>query len=296
MASDARPIESMLIVGTGVMGRGTANLFAGAGLAVTVWNPRRRECPFALPAGARYAAELPAEAPDFVLENVSEKLDVKLDVFARIETAYGGRPIIASNTSSLPLDEMAATLKHPARFLGMHFFTPADLTPLIEVIRTEATDPAVFAATLRLVERAGREPIRINQPVPGFLWNRLQHALLHEAFHAIETGLASPADVDKVMKLLIGPRLCTIGLIEGKDIQNLETTCYSQAQLVPHLHHEPRRCRILDRKGFYDWAGKDVEAVAANAKAKLARLNAFLDAERAAEDPALTPGPALPIE
>lgn len=301
-------VQSVLIVGTGVMGRGTAYLFAAAGLDVTVHNPRRAECPFELPKGVRYTQTLPAEAPDFVLENVSEKLPLKLEIFAALEAAYGGRTIIATNTSSLPLDEMAATLKHPEKFIGFHFFTPADVTPLIEVIRCSQTEDAVVEATVGLVERAGREPILISRPVPGFLWNRLQHALLHEAFHAIETGLASPGDVDKVMKQLIGPRLSVVGLIEGKDIQNLETTCYSQEQIVPHLHHEPRRCRILDRKlerkqfgistgqGFYDWTGKDVGAVAANAKAKLERLNAFLDAERAAEDPELAPGPALPID
>lgn len=300
-------IRTMLIVGTGVMGRGTAHLFAAAGLEITVYNPRRAECPFALPAGGRYTRTLPAEAPDFILENVIEVEEVKAETFARLDAAYGGRSIIASNTSSLDLDALAAPLKHPEKFIGFHFFTPADVTPLIEVIRCTNTDDETVAATAELVRRAGRDPIVLNRPVRGFLWNRLQHALLHEAFHMVEDGLASPADIDKVMKQLIGPRLCTIGLIEGKDIQNLKTTCLSQAQTVPHLHLDKRHCRILDTKferqefgistgkGFYDWTGKDAAAVAANAKAKLERLNAFLEAERAAEDPAVLPGPELPI-
>jgi 3-hydroxybutyryl-CoA dehydrogenase len=129
--------------------------------------------------------------------------------------------------------------------------------------------------------------------VIGFLINRLQHAILHEAYHLIEQGVVSAEDVDNVAKWLLGPRMCVTGLIEQKDISGLDTHALAQRGIVPHLYHGAEPCRLLQDKyqrgqlgvktgvGFYDWRNRDVGAYKKKAAATLERLLQLLRAQRA---------------
>src|SRR3546814_9263478 len=136
-----RPIGSVLVVVYGTMGKGIVLSFARAGFDTTVLSrdPSRIAD---LPEGARAVAELPAEAPDLVIESVPERIELKATLFERLERAYGDAPILASNTSGLPLDRMAAPLAHPANFLGIHYMHPAEALPLVEVLRVPQTTDA----------------------------------------------------------------------------------------------------------------------------------------------------------
>ncbi len=293
MAKQTLSVSKILIVGAGLMGRGISNLFACAGLDVVVLDPHVESADH-LPDGVLLTASPPEEPPDLIIETVFEILDVKIEVFRQMEAAYGDRPILASNTSGLPLEPMAAVLRKPQRFLGLHFFTPADVTPLVEVVRVPETDDAVVAAVVDVLARAGREAIVLAQPVVGNLWNRLQHAILHEAYYMVENGIARPEDIDKVMKRLLGPRFCVNGLLESKDLGGLEMHLQAQESIVPHLSASrtpsPILKRMVDRghtgvragQGFFDWREHDPGAVIAWSAERLRRLNDFLDSE--AED------------
>lgn len=298
-AADTR----VLVLGSGVMGMGVARLFAGAGMPVTI----HRHSPkpgLQAPEGATIVTELPAEAPALVVENVYERMDVKVPALTAVQEKYGESAIYASNTSGLPLEDIAAALPLPGRFVGMHFFTPADVSPLVEVVRTSRTDDATLDAAVAVLATAGREALLISKPVVGYLWNRLQHAILHEAYHIIEAGIASAEDIDKVAKRLFGPRFCVAGLIESKDIGGLQVHADAQDSIVPNLHHEPRTSGLLRRlvengdvgilagRGFYDWEGRDPKQVADSARRKLSRLNRFLAEEMAEGEPDLSPGPS----
>ena len=276
-------IQNVLIVGSGTMGRGIATSFLHGGHDVTVFsrNPDKAK---GLPPAARLVGELPAEAPDLALETVVEELVVKTALFARLEAAYGGAPILATNTSGLSLDEMAAGLAHPRRFIGIHYFQPAEALPLVEVIRSGATGDDIFTAVAAALARDGQRVLEVRKPVKGFIANRLQHAILHEAFSLIEEGVATAEDVDNFAKYLFGPRLSVTGLIEQKDLSGLNVTARTQQNLVPDLDHsgQPRRI-ILDKldagdfgvstgRGFYDWQDRDVEAHKRRAADKLARI------------------------
>ena len=285
--------ESMLIVGGGVMGQGIARLFAGAGIAVTVVEPRDVPVPHPTVTMAR---ELPRDAhPDLIIEAVFEDRDAKLAVYRAVESLYGGTPVLATNTSGLPLDELAEPLTYPQRFLAMHFFMPADVFPMIEVVRGAGTEDAAVAVALGAVKRAGREPILLQRAVNGYLINRLQHSILHEAYHLIADGIATPDMIDKVAKRLLGPRMCITGLVEQKDIAGLGMHAQAQRSIVPTLSHtnipSPYLQDMVARgdvgirsgKGFYEWAGADPAAVQAGANRRLQRLLAFLEDEDAKE-------------
>lgn len=307
MTVNSAPISSVLVIGFGVLGRGIARLFAGAGMSVSAFDPHVKD-DGALPAGIRLVRALPKEAPDLVVEAIVEVLDAKVAVFRDLEAAYGAGPIIASNTSGLPLQEMADALKHPERFIGMHFFTPADVTPLVEVVRVAETGDEVIERAVGALEAAGREAIVLSKPVIGYLWNRLQHAMLHEAYHLVENGIVKPEDIDKVAKKLLGPRFCVTGLLEGKDIFNLEPHILAQKSIVPHLNLAKSPCAILERKlerkefgirtgkGFYDWQGRDAAEVAAAAGRKLRRLGEFLENDLEKGEPDLSPMASLPLD
>ncbi len=305
MVASYPPIRRIVVVGFGLMGRGIATLFARAGLDVVAVDPCAAEKAKA-GEGVGVHTDLPAETPDLVIEAVYEEMEIKTEVFRKVEAAYGPATIIASNTSGLPLQSMAATLTRPQRFLGMHYFTPADVSPLVEVVKVAETADAAVDRVVEVLAKAGREAIVLSRPIVGYLWNRLQHAILHEAYHLVENGVVRPEDVDKVAKRLLGPRFCVTGLIEGKDVFNLEAHVHAQHSIVPHLHHSGKPCEILDRKlerrhfgvrsskGFYDWGGRDPDAVLAATARRLERLTRFLEEDLEKAEPPLPPKTSLP--
>jgi 3-hydroxybutyryl-CoA dehydrogenase len=280
---------SVLIVGAGVMGQGIARLFAGAGMTVTLVDPR--DVNFAYPRVNLVRQPPPDIVPDVVIEAVFEDRVVKQSVYAEIERLYSGRPVLATNTSGLPLNELAVSLKYPQRFLAMHFFMPADVFPMIEVVRAERTEDSAVDLAVSAVEQAGREPILIQRAVNGYLINRLQHSILHEAYHLIEDGIVTAEMVDKVAKRLLGPRMCITGLLEQKDLAGLGMHAQAQRSIVPSLSHtgipSPFLQNMVARgdvgissgRGFYDWTGRDTTKLQGRANERLQRLLAFLDAD-----------------
>jgi 3-hydroxybutyryl-CoA dehydrogenase len=287
---DAALCRRVLVAGAGVMGQGIARLFAAADMSVTLMDTRDVTAPH--PA-VRVVRQPPLDAvPDLVVEAVFEDRAVKQSLYEQLETAYNGATVIATNTSGLPLDELAEGLRFPHRFLAMHFFMPADVFPMIEVVRGSRTEDAAVEVALCAVKKAGREPVLLEKPINGYLINRLQHSILHEAYHLIEDGIATAEMIDKVAKRLLGPRMCVTGLLEQKDIAGLEMHAQAQRSIVPTLSHTnvptPLVQDMVARgdvgvrsgKGFYQWQPGDAETVQAEANARLKRLLAFLEDSR----------------
>lgn len=295
-----RPIQRVLVVGAGTMGRGVAKSFAAAGFETIVWSGRAPHVP-GLPGGVTAVPTPPAQAPDLVIENVPEDLEAKCAVYRTLEKAYPPSVIIATNTSGLPLDELAEALEHRGRFLGAHYFQPAEVFPMVEVIAATATQPEAVERVAAAMRRTGKEPILVRKPVEGYLINRLQHAILHEAYHLIEIGATTAYEVDQIAKRLLGPRMCVTGLIEQKDIGGLASHAKAQAALVPKLAHTRTPIRFVQDmvaqgatglaagRGFYDWSGCDRAAVVEQATARLTRLLDFLEGECQATRPGTTP-------
>lgn len=301
-----RDIRSIVIYGYGVMGRGVARTFAERGFETVIRSSRARELTD-IPAGARAVDELPAAAPDLVIEFVPEEVAAKQAVYADIEAAYPDSDVlIATGTSGLDLVELASGLKRPERFLGIHYFMPADKALVVEVMAGPATPGAAVDLVAAALRRSGKEPVVLYKPIVGFLVNRLQHAILHEAYYLIETGVASAADIDHAARRMLAPRMCLNGLIQQKDVSGLKIHADAQASIVPKLFHNAVPNPMLQAmarsgetglaagKGFYDWAGCDVEAVRRQASEQLGKLQEFLDSDLAAPEPNTQPVPRDP--
>ena len=279
----ATPIESVVIVGYGVMGAGIVRSFAAAGFRVAVVC-RRAPALADLPSGVTASASLPATAPDLVIETIAEEVDAKRAVYESIEAAYPPETIIGTNTSGLPLETLAAELTHPERFVGVHWFHPADVFPMVEVVAGPAAGPAILDRVATALVRTGKEPIVLTRPVVGYVINRLQHTILHEAYHMIDAGIASAETIDKVARWLLGPRLCVTGLVEQKDIGGLTIHAQAQRAIVPALDHTGTPNAMLQAmvargdtgldagRGFYDWAGLEAARVRGDASARLRAL------------------------
>jgi 3-hydroxybutyryl-CoA dehydrogenase len=290
--TDRHAIHTVLICGYGVMGRGVAKTFAAARFR-TLIHSRRAESLTELPPGSRAVARLDQlgdERPDLAIEFVAENLDAKTAVYRQLETAFPDEEfIIATGTSGLDLVQLAATLARPGRFLGMHYFMPADTSPVVEVMAGPQTPAALVDRVSTAVEATGKDALRLYKPTIGFVVNRLQHAILHEAYYLIEAGVASAAEIDRATRTLLAPRMCLNGLIRQKDLSGLKIHADAQRSIVPALFHNgipnPMLQAMVARgesgldagRGFYDWTGANAEQERARASRDFALLQVFLD-------------------
>jgi 3-hydroxybutyryl-CoA dehydrogenase len=293
-------IQTVLIYGYGVMGRGVAKTFAEAGF--TTWVKSRRAGTLAgLPAQVTAVERLPETAPDLVIEFVPEDPKVKQAVYAELEAAYPDGPLIASGTSGLDLVELSRKMKRRERFLGIHYFMPADVAPVVEVMAGLSTSREDVDRVADALRRTGKDPVVLYKPIVGFLVNRLQHAILHEAYYLIEAGVATAEDIDHAARRMLAPRMCLNGLIQQKDISGLKIHADAQESIVPKLFHNATpnpmlqtmvalgRTGLSAGKGFYDWSGCDAEAVRTQASSQLARLLEFLKSGIGAAAPRTQP-------
>ena len=288
----APAIRTVLICGYGVMGRGVASTFAAAGFRTRIFS-RRADSLADLPRGVKAVSrleQLDDEVPELAIEFAPEDVEAKQAVYRQLEEAYpGAGPIIATGTSGLDLVRLASTLARPQRFLGMHYFMPADSCPVVEVMSGPQSPAALVDRVADAVEATGKDAVRLYKPTIGYLVNRLQHAILHEAYYLIEAGVASAADIDHAARRLLAPRMCLNGLIQQKDIGGLKGHADAQLSIVPALFHNhtpnPMLQAMVARgetglnagKGFYDWTGADPERERERVSRALTALLAFLD-------------------
>jgi 3-hydroxybutyryl-CoA dehydrogenase len=170
-----------------------------------------------------------------IFEAVGERLDHKQAVLAGAEPSLTADGVLATTTSSLPLAELASALAAPERFAGWHFFHPADLMALVEIVPSERTDPRVLARLRTWSERLGRRPIVLRRDVPGFVANRLQYALLREAYALVEADVCGLADVDVAVTAGLGARWAALGPFETMDLAGLDVHAAVAAALFPLL-------------------------------------------------------------
>lgn len=223
----------------------------------------------------RYSSDMKegVKDADLVFEAVPEKTALKESVYEQLEEFCGPETVFASNTSGIPINTLAAMTKRPDKFAGTHFFMPAHLIPLVEVVQGDKTKPEVIEALMAFLTRLGKKPVHVRGDIPGFIANRLQHALAREAMSLVEKGVASAEDVDLVVKTSIAIRLLFTGPIEQRDFNGLDTHLAIAEYLYKDLEAAKTPLAILkDRvaagdygiktgKGFYDWTKKDLAAL-----------------------------------
>ena len=285
-------IRKIVVAGAGTMGSSMAQIFARYHYDVTLYNHRQatldkakeritenvqtltagkelsQEEASALLSSLSYTTDLDCfKACDLVVENLAEVLDIKSAFYSQISELVRPDTIVATNTSGLSINKLAASIKKPERFLGMHWFNPPHLVPLIEIIKGDATTDEVAEAIHALSLSIQKKPVIVQKDVPGFAGNRLQFAVLREALDMVEKGIISPEGIDDVMKYGLGFRYACLGPLQVADLGGLDTFYHISEYLMKDLcdskeppallkeHFDKQEYGVKNGAGFYDYSG-----------------------------------------
>lgn len=296
-------MKHITVIGAGLMGQGIAQLFAASGHKVVLHDVSQESLQRAQlnidkiceqmesPAGtaARITVstnliEAVGEA-DLVVEAVSEKLEIKQAIFAALDAHSPSHAVLASNTSVIPITRIAEPVTDKSRVMGMHFWNPPYLVPLVEVVEIEQTSPQRRDEMVDLLASVGQEPVVVHRDIPGFIGNRLQHALKREAIALVANGVCDAETVDKVIKLGFGSRLGVLGTLEQSDMVGLNLTLDIHNVIISDLDVSPGPHPYLEHlvsegnlgmktgKGFYEWTDEKAAAVRN-------RLSTYLNEQR----------------
>ncbi len=222
---------------------------------------------------------------DFVVEAVFEDLELKREVFALLDESSPERTILSSNTSSFMSSQLAPATKRPDKVVVANWWNPPYLMPLIEVVRGPETSDATIEATAGVFRRLGKRPVVLQKESLGFIGNRMQFALLREAISVVEQGIATPQDVDEVVKSSFGRRLAVAGPFEVFDLAGWDTISHIIDLLFPAIESSPDSPALIAGKvergelgvksgrGFYPWTDEDVDAFRARIGRALAEID-----------------------
>src|ERR1700741_1965571 len=211
----------------------------------------------------------------FVFEAAPEKLPLKQQLFAELEALTRPDTILASNSSAIPSTRIGEKLKHRDRVVGTHFWNPPHLVPLVEVTQNEKTSDDTVRRTMALLRQAGRNPVHVKKDIPGFVGNRLQHALKREAIALVAAGVCDAETIDEVVKTGFGARMAVLGPMEQSDLVGLDLTLDISEVLVADLDRSAGPHRFLREKvaagklgmktgeGFRKWEPREADAVRA---------------------------------
>ncbi|HET6476249.1 MAG TPA: 3-hydroxyacyl-CoA dehydrogenase NAD-binding domain-containing protein [Thermoleophilia bacterium] len=290
--------ECVAVIGGGMMGVGVAQVFAAAGHEVALQDVSQEaleRAPGTLAANLAFLAEHglfsadgvadavgrvrttadlaeAAAGADVVVECVFEDLTLKQEVFERLDAVCPVETILCTNTSVMGITEIGARTVRKERVVGTHFWNPPYLIPLVEVVRTEHVDPVVVERTMDLLRRVGKHPIVCKKDVPGFVANRLQHALWREAISIVERGIADAETVDESIRYGPGLRLPILAPMENADMVGLDLTLAIHDYILPHLEASGEPSPLLrakveagdlgfkSGKGFAEWTPESAEA------------------------------------
>ncbi|MBI4475292.1 MAG: 3-hydroxyacyl-CoA dehydrogenase [Acidobacteria bacterium] len=260
-------IKTIVVIGAGIMGRGIAHVSAAAGFN-TVLNDVSDELlqkaknrikqdlqkgielgkvtPDAMNAALDKLSldtnlEHVSDKADLVIEAVPEKIELKLEIFARLDRACPPHAVLASNTSGLSITEMAGSTKRPHQFIGMHFFNPVHKMKLVEIIRGLETSDATFRIAEFVSQKMGKESVEVKES-PGFVTSRINALIGNEAFYMLQEGIASARDIDKALKLGLNHPM---GPFEMVDLVGLDTRLSILKFLHQTLGEKYRPCPLL---------------------------------------------------
>lgn len=281
----------IVVLGGGLMGAGIAQIFAAAGYSVTVFEPsedvrgtleaRTVENLKMVGGDITSVARIKTVSDlgeavrdaDYVTEAAPERLELKRSIFADLEKLAPRHAILASNTSVIPITNIVSGLQTTDRMLGTHWWNPPFLVPLVEVIQTEWTAPDTISSTMDLLTKIGKSPAHVKKDTPGFVANRLQHALWREAIAMVAEGVCDAQTLDACVKNSFGLRSPVLGPLENADLIGLDLTLDIHKTMMPELNLHDRPHEFLEEKvaegklgfksgeGFRAWTEDEKQAL-----------------------------------
>lgn len=304
------PPRTIGICGAGQMGAAAAIAFKRAGYQTLLWVRAKRKIPTVrlvlsdlelwMERNVGRSAEKGGEIEvtgdlgridresDLVMDAIAENLAEKADLFERLGAARRRGAIFITTTSGLSITALGRRSGTGPRLVGTHFWNPPHLMPLVEVVRGEDTEEEAVDQVVDVVRSIGKIPVKVNRDVPGFIGNRLLHAMWREAINLVERGIASPTDIDRVARLTFGLRLAAVGPLENMDLVGLDLVATIHEYLLADLSDADRPLaalaeRVADGKlgtksgeGFYDWRSRNVVNLIARRDRQIVRQLAFL--------------------
>jgi len=314
-----REIKTTAVIGAGTMGHGFAQLFAMNGIQVWLVDETeellqrarewivdnlnhmvelgeiKKEAIDPILKHIRFTTDLKqaAQKADFVLEAVYENIDLKKRIFRDLDTWTPPDVVLASNTSSFDINELSTVVAHPERVIGTHGYNPPQITPCVEVIPTKATSQETIEATFSFLKRVGKVPTRCTSS-PGFVGNRIQFAMAAEALAIVEEGLATPEEVDQIVRTSFGFRLSAYGPFEISDLAGLDVYDAIFKYLYDKLKREQfkppailekmiqeGRYGVKSQRGFYEYKPGEAEKMKRERDKRLyRRLRLFREEEK----------------
>lgn len=305
--------QQIAVIGGGLMGHGIALTFARAGQYVAVTDPvpemlasvpKRVSDSLALLGATEVeiakalkrielcdTVKAAVSDADFVFEAAPEKLPLKQSIFAEVEAHAPAHAVLASNTSVIQITKIMEGLGTRHRALGTHWWNPPHMIPLVEVVKTEWTDATLAQSMFDLLADAGKTPVMVEKDVPGFIGNRLQHAMWREAISLVENGICTAEAVDDVVKASFGRRLAVLGPLENADLVGIELTQDIHNQVLhdldargapsPYLQQllDDGRTGMAAGAGLRTWKEGDLEATKARIARHLTQLQSLLEEE-----------------
>jgi 3-hydroxybutyryl-CoA dehydrogenase len=283
--------SKVTIIGAGLMGCGIAQVFAVKNLQVIIYDPMPEA---RATAKDKIAANLSSlklsheslefiqvtgdmqsaiSSADFIIEAAPEKLAIKQKIFAEILPFVEPNTIVASNTSVIPIVDIFSGLDYQNQVVGTHWWNPPYLVPLVEVVQSEQSSEHAIATMMELLAYVGKTPVHIKKDVPGFVGNRMQHALWREAIALINDGVCSPEGIDQVVKNSFGLRLPVLGPIENADLVGLDLTLDIHNVILPSINNQQSPADVLKQKvadgklgmksgeGFIQWSSEQAQRV-----------------------------------
>jgi 3-hydroxybutyryl-CoA dehydrogenase len=294
-------VEKIVIIGTGIMAVGIGASFMDAGFQVvflgrsvdktnaTAAESQRMAAVLADGQSRQYAPSITGlidqwnewQGVVWVIETVAENFELKRQLFTALDSRVPASIPIGSNSSGYPITKIAAGLATRRRMFNAHYFMPAHLVPLVEVALGEDSDPVLGEAVCALYRRAGKKPVLVRKDIPGFLANRIQHALMREAMDLIDNGIATPEDVDTAVRYSFGFLYAAAGPVLQKEISGWDTMARAAAEIYPSLSntHVVSKCveKIVDEgkigmkagAGFMPWPTDLAQSARATYDARL---------------------------
>lgn len=209
---------------------------------------------------------------DFVIEAVFENMDIKRETFAKLEARCRPDTIFCTNSSVMSPSEISRDLKYRDRFVGTHFWNPGHLIPLVEVVKSDASSDEVAQTVMDVLAAVGKKPVLCKKDVPGFIANRMQHALWREAISIVENGIADAKTVDEAVKYSFGLRLPQLGPMENADMVGTDLTYNIHDYILKDLEDSHKPSTLLTQlrdegklgfksgEGFQTWTAEETAA------------------------------------